>query len=133
MTHKKYKKHRADKSFREFCALNKLPARLTEKYSKKPTFLYKTVSNGYKRKMIIIEMILMDVFATIFMDLLTGFLVKRKLIHSFIAPEALGRWFLYMFRAKFIHKDIHNTPSLKNEKLWCIISHYLIGIILAGI
>ena len=50
MTHKKYKKHRADKSFREFCALNKLPARLTEKYSKKPTFLYKTVSNGYKKK-----------------------------------------------------------------------------------
>jgi hypothetical protein len=67
------------------------------------------------------------------MDLLAVFLVKRKLIHSFIAPEALGRWFLYMFRAKFIHKDIHNTPSLKNEKLWCIISHYLIGIILAGI
>ncbi|MFC1731128.1 DUF2938 family protein [candidate division KSB1 bacterium] len=83
--------------------------------------------------MIIIEMLLMGVFATIFMDLLTSQLTKRKLIYSFIAPEAVGRWFLYMFRGKFIHKDIHNTPSLKNEKLWCFISHYLIGIVLAGI
>jgi opacity protein-like surface antigen len=38
-----------------------------------------------------------------------------------------------MFGGKFIHKDIHKTPALKNEKLWCFISHYLIGIILAGI
>ena len=83
--------------------------------------------------MIVIEMILMGIFATFFMDLLAGFLVKRKFIHSFIAPEAVGRWFLYMFRGKFIHKDIHKTPALKNEKLWCFISHYLIGIVLAGI
>ena len=78
-------------------------------------------------------MILMGIFATLFMDFLAGFLVKRKLIHSFIEPEAVGRWFLYMFRGKFIHKDIHKTPALKNEKLWCFISHYLIGIVLAGI
>ena len=83
--------------------------------------------------MIIIEMILMGIFATFFMDFLAGFLVKRKLIHSFIEPEAIGRWFLSMFRGKFIHKDIHKTPALNNEKLWCFISHYLIGIVLAGI
>ena len=83
--------------------------------------------------MIILEMILMGILATFFMDFLAGFLVKRKLIHSFIAPEAVGRWFLYMFRGKFVHKDIHKTPALKNEKLWCFISHYLIGIVLAGI
>jgi hypothetical protein len=82
---------------------------------------------------IIIEIILMGIFATIFMDFLAGFLVKRKFIYSFIAPEAVGRWFLYMFRGKFIHKDIYQTPALKNEKLWCFISHYLIGIALAGI
>ncbi len=82
--------------------------------------------------MIIIEMILMGIFATFLMDFLAGFLVKRKLIHPFIAPEAVGRWFLYMFRGKFVHKDIHKTPALKNEKLWCFISHYLIGIVLAG-
>ncbi len=78
-------------------------------------------------------MILMGIFATYFMDFLAGFLAKRKLIHTFITPEAVGRWFLYMFREKFIHKDIHKTPALRNEKLWCFISHYLIGIALAGI
>ena len=83
--------------------------------------------------MILIEMILMGILATFFMDFLAGFLVKRNLIHPFISPEALGRWFLYIFRGKFIHKDINKTPALKNEKVWCFISHYLIGIVLAGI
>lgn len=83
--------------------------------------------------MIIVEMILMGVIATLFMDLLAGFLVKIKFIHSFIDSESIGRWFLYMFRGKFIHNNIHKTPSLKYEKTWCTISHYLIGVVLAGI
>ena len=83
--------------------------------------------------MIVIEMILMGTFATYFMDFLAGFLVKRKLIDSLIKPEAVGRWFLYLFKGKFIHKDINKTPALNNEKLWCLIAHYLIGIVLAGI
>lgn len=83
--------------------------------------------------MIFIEMIMMGIFATYFMDLIGGFLVKRKFIHSFIEPEAVGRWFLYMFKGKFIHKDINKTPALNNEKLWSFVSHYLIGIVLAGI
>ncbi|MCP4373193.1 MAG: DUF2938 domain-containing protein [Deltaproteobacteria bacterium] len=83
--------------------------------------------------MIFIEMFLTGIFATFFMDFLAGFLVKRKFIHPFVTPEAVGRWFLYMFKGKFIHQDIHKTPALKNEKLWCFISHYLIGIVLAGI
>ena len=78
-------------------------------------------------------MILMGIFATYFMDFLAGFLAKRKLIHTFITPEAVGRWFLYMFRGKFIHNDILKTPALNHEKLWCLISHYLIGIVLAGV
>ena len=83
--------------------------------------------------MIIIEMILMGVFATYFMDLLAPFLAKRKIIYLFITPEAVGRWFLYILRGRFIHKDINITPALKNEKMWSLISHYLIGIGLAGI
>lgn len=83
--------------------------------------------------MIVIETILMGIFATYFMDLIGSFLVRRKFIHSFIEPEAVGRWFLYMFRGKIIHKDINKTPALNNEKLWSTTSHYLIGIILAGI
>jgi len=82
---------------------------------------------------IILESVLMGTFATIFMDSLAGFLAKRKIIHSFTNPEAVGRWFIYMFMGKFIHKDINQTAALKNEKLWYFISHYLIGIVLAGI
>lgn len=72
-------------------------------------------------------------FATCIMDLLAGFLVRRKIIWSFITPEAVGRWFLYLLRGKIVHKDIEKTPPLKNEKLWCLISHYLIGVLLAGV
>ena len=72
-------------------------------------------------------------FATYFMDLLSGFLAKRKLIYSFISPDAIGRWFLYIFRGKLIHKDINKSPKLKNEMLWSVISHYLIGVLLAGV
>ncbi len=82
--------------------------------------------------MILLEMILMGILATFFMDFLAGFLGKRKLIYAFVTPEAIGRWFLYMFRGKFVHKDINKTPALNNEKLWCFVSHYLIGIALAG-
>ncbi len=81
---------------------------------------------------LILESILMGLFATLIMDVLAGFLAKRKIIHPFITPEAIGRWFLYMFRGKFIHDDINKTPPLKNEKFWCLISHYLIGFGLAG-
>jgi len=83
--------------------------------------------------MIIIEMILMGVFATYFMDVLASCLAERKIIYPFITPEALGRWFLYTLRGRFIHEDINKTPALNNEKIWCLISHYLIGIGLAGI
>ena len=75
----------------------------------------------------------MGVCATYFMDLLSDFLAKRKLIYPFISPDAIGRWFLYIFRGKLIHKDISKSPKLKNEKLWSVISHYLIGVVLAGV
>lgn len=83
--------------------------------------------------MTILESVLMGTFATYFMDVLAGYLVKRDLIYSFVTPEAIGRWFLYIFKGKLIHKDIHKTPALNNEKIWYFISHYLIGIVLAGI
>ena len=82
--------------------------------------------------MYIIESILSGVFATIIMDVFAIFLAKRKIIHPFITSNELGRWFLYMFRGKFIHVDISKTPPLKNEKLWCHLLHYVIGVILAG-
>ena len=78
-------------------------------------------------------MILMGVFATYFMDLIGSLLHKKKLIHSLVEPEVVGRWFLYLFKGKFVHEDIYNSTALNNEKVWSFIFHYLIGIILAGI
>jgi hypothetical protein len=86
-----------------------------------------------KIQLIVIEAVLMGTFATLLMDFLAGILAKRKLIYSFISSEAIGRWFLYIFKGKLLHQDINETPKLKDEKLWCIISHYLIGIALAGV
>ena len=83
--------------------------------------------------MIVIEIILVGIFATYFMDFVGGLLVKRKFMQPVIKPEAVGRWFLYMFKGKFIHKDINKSPALKNEKLWSVVFHYMIGIVLAGI
>lgn len=80
----------------------------------------------------VIEAVLMGIFATYLMDILAGFLAKRKIIYPFISQEAIGRWFLYIFKGKLVHKDINVSPALKNEKLWCLISHYLIGVALAG-
>ncbi len=81
----------------------------------------------------IVEMILMGILATFFMDLLSIILGKSKIIHQLIEPQAVGRWTLYMFKGKFIHQDIRKTPALDNELLVTWVSHYLIGIALAGI
>jgi len=81
----------------------------------------------------ILEMVLMGVLATFIMDILAVAFSKLKIIKPLIGPEVVGRWFLYMFRGKFVHNDINRTPALNNEKLWALIAHYLIGIALAGI
>jgi hypothetical protein len=82
--------------------------------------------------MIFIEAILSGIWATFVMDILAKILARRKLIHPFMRLEELGRWFFYMFRGKLIHRDISNGPALKHEKLGYYVSHYLIGIFLAG-
>lgn len=79
------------------------------------------------------EMTLMGIWATLFMDMLAVFLGESKIIHQLIQPQAVGRWTLYMFRGKFKHEDIHKSPALKYEKSATLLSHYLIGIALAGV
>ena len=81
----------------------------------------------------IAEMILMGIWATLFMDILAIIFGKLKIIRPTIEPQIVGRWALYMIRGKFIHKDILKTPALNNEKSVALLSHYLIGIVLAGI
>jgi hypothetical protein len=81
----------------------------------------------------ILEMILMGIWATFFMDILAVVVVKLKIVRATIEPQIVGRWALYMLRGKFVHEDIYQTPALNNEKLAALISHYLIGIMLTGI
>ena len=71
---------------------------------------------------IFIEMILMGIIATLFMDILAIFLSELKIIQQLIKPEAVGRWILYMFKGKFIHKEIDKTPALKIEKSMTFLS-----------
>ena len=81
----------------------------------------------------LLEIFLMGIFATLFMDITAKILYKLKIVRPTIEANIPGRWVLYMLKGKFIHKDIRQTPALKNEKLAALISHYLIGIILIGI
>ena len=83
--------------------------------------------------LILIESILSGIWATLTMDLLAGYLSGRGLLYPFIIPEAMGRWFLYMFKGKFRHGDINRTPAFVHERTWHFLSHYFIGIVLAGI
>ena len=82
--------------------------------------------------MIYLEAILSGIWATLFMDLLAKILARGGIIYPFVTPEAMGRWFLYMCKGKFAHADINHTRALKNEQAWYYLSHYLIGILLAG-
>ncbi len=87
-----------------------------------------------KRRMVnLVEMVLMGIVATLFMDMLSILFGKLKIIRQLIGPEVVGRWSLYTLRGKFIHKDIHKTPALNHEKSAALLSHYLIGIALAGV
>lgn len=81
----------------------------------------------------IVEMVLMGVVATLFMDLLAGRMAKMRIIRPPIGPESVGRWILYMLRGKFIHRNIVETPALNDERLAALLAHYLIGVALAGL
>ena len=83
--------------------------------------------------MFFLEMILMGIWSTLVMDILAIIFSKLKVIRPKIGPEIIGRWSLYMLKGKFVHRDINKTPPMPNEILTSWISHYLIGIVLAGV
>jgi hypothetical protein len=80
-----------------------------------------------------VEVLLMGIFATLFMDISAKILTTLKIVHPPLESHIPGRWAIYILKGKFVHKDIHQTPALKNERTAALISHYLIGIILIGI
>ena len=80
-----------------------------------------------------LEMILMGAFATWLMDFAAGFLVRRNIVRAPVEPHIPGRWALYMLKGRLAHADIRLAPALRYEKEAAVISHYLIGIALAGV
>lgn len=82
--------------------------------------------------MIVIKAILSGIWATFFMDSLAKILARGGIIYPFVTREAMGRWFLYMWKGTFRHGDINRSRALKNEQAWYYLSHYLIGIVLTG-
>jgi len=79
------------------------------------------------------EMILMGIWATFFMDFTAKRLIRSGIVRATLEPQFVGRWALYTIRGKLVHEDIRQTPLLQNEEQAALISHYLIGIVLAGV
>jgi hypothetical protein len=79
------------------------------------------------------EMILMGAVATLFMDYIAILLGEFGIIRQHIKPGVVGRWILYMLKGQFTHEDINKAQEMKIEKSMTFLSHYVIGIALAGI
>jgi hypothetical protein len=83
--------------------------------------------------MMIIEIVLMGVFATLLMDI--GEEIIRALfpITKSMEPQHLGRWILNIFSGVFIHDNISTAKHFSFEIPVAISFHYFTGIFLGGI
>lgn len=78
--------------------------------------------------LLIVQSILIGLFSTVFMDVITWILEKLFKIKP-LNYALIGRWFLYWKEKKFTHKTIvHSSPRLGESK-WGWGIHYLTGII----
>jgi hypothetical protein len=81
----------------------------------------------------LLEMFLLGIFATVFMDILAKVVVKKGFVSAVVESKYIGRWVLHMLKGKFTHGDISLAPAWKNEERVSLITHFLIGIGLAGV
>lgn len=65
-------------------------------------------------------------FGTYLMDKIS-ILLNKKNITSGGSTEWLGRWFLHIFKGKFIHQNIAESPKLENEYKAGIFFHYIMA------
>lgn len=70
--------------------------------------------------------------ATLAMDVWRFFLQKAFGINS-LDLALLGRWVAYVFRGRVVHKPIAKSNKISGELLIGWISHYAIGMTLAGL
>ena len=83
--------------------------------------------------LMIIEIVLMGVFATLVMDIGEEIFKTLFSITKSMEPNHLGRWILNMFRGVFIHDNIQTANPFRFEIPVAISFHYFTGIFLGGI
>lgn len=83
--------------------------------------------------MMIIEIVLMGVFATLVMDIGEETVKTLFNITKSMEPQHFGRWILNMFNGVFIHGNIETATHFRFEIPAAILFHYFTGIFLGGI
>ena len=81
----------------------------------------------------LLEMFLLGIVATVIMDILAKVVVKMGFVSPVVESKYIGRWVLHMLKGKLTHEDISLAPAWKNEERVAVITHFLIGIGLAGV
>ena len=67
---------------------------------------------------------LSGLIGSIFMDIIENYMAKRG-ISSAVSLEDIGRWFLFMLKGKFMHKEIKSLAQMPNEIVAGKIFHYI--------
>ncbi len=75
---------------------------------------------------LILLLYLAGLIGSVGMDLISP-LAERLGFRTGVTIPLIGRWFTNLWKGKFIHSDIHNTPSRQHENLVGWLFHYLIG------
>ena len=102
-------------------------------YITKDNFLKEEKAMKKRNAVMIIEIVLMGVFATLVMDIGEETVKALFPIKKSMEPEHLGRWILNMFNGVFIHDNIQTANHFRFEIPVAISFHYFTGIFLVGI
>jgi hypothetical protein len=75
--------------------------------------------------------VIVGILATVTMDVVAVTVLRLGIVGRGprrTGPDLIGRWVGYVFKGKFRHTDILQTPPLRGELLLGLAAHYLIGI-----
>ena len=70
------------------------------------------------------------IFATATMDVLAN-VFNRMGLTAGARGQWVGRWYLGIFKGRFVHADIEAFPEQAGEKQAALVGHYVIGTVLA--
>ncbi|WP_343621791.1 DUF2938 domain-containing protein [Acinetobacter proteolyticus] len=78
---------------------------------------------------LLFQILCLGVGATLIMDM--WLLLLKKLNQPTLNFALLGRWVGWMFRGKFIHASIAQSPAIRREYALGWLAHYSVGILFA--